>query len=1025
MSEAAETCFEKTMLSKMKSPFRYRVIKISSMLFFTLLTGACSNKKQITGATEAKDALATFHVADGFKIEMIASEPLVSSPVDMEIDEYGRMYVVEMHGYPLDKSGSGNVILLADENGDGRMDKRTVFKEGLLLPTSIMRWKKGVLVTDAPNLLYLEDTDGDGKANITDTILTGFALTNPQHNVNSPVYGIDNWIYLAHQEYVETREYKEEFGDEGSEIIFYNKPNTTTLPTNANGRSIRFRPDQKLIELASASCQFGHTFDEWGHRFGCNNSNQGYQEVIANRYFQRNPDMIVSEATQDMSDHLSAAEVFPSTIHPDRQLLTDVGVMTSACGLTAYLGDAFPAPYNRNVTFVAEPVSNLVHADVLKDNGASFTASRILEQKEFLSSTDAWSRPVNMYVGPDGALYVLDYYRKVIESPEWMSEEAINAGGLYDGIDKGRIYRITATGAKPAEWTKGLKLGDATNEELVNTLSHTNNWWRLNAQRLLLDRGNKEIVPALTAMTSNNSPMGRLHALWTLQGLGELKYEQIEKGLKDSVAGIRENAIQLAELNLTLYPQLATTLLTLQNDRDARVRFQLLLTLGFVNTPQSIAARNKILFADINDKWIQIAALSASSSQTIPLLKTILNNYREDTPAYASLTERLAAMAGIGGAANDIRWFIQEILRKADNQSTKSSAVLNGLAKGLKARKIQLLISPQDQESLVTAFFTYPSSGFTASVLHLLKVNGITDSIYRAKSIQKAAAIMRDTVTAQNKKAEAIRFLSLGDPAPFTNDLEKLVSTKQEIPVQLAALHTLSEVDGTAISKYLVQQWPVLSPSIRDAAINTFLNDSARIVLLIDALEKDKIKPEQVGFSNSVQLMMNTNDDLRNRARNMFTKNEQEAKKINKEYRESLELNGDTEKGKAVFVDNCAICHQVRGKSGVSIGPDLGTIHNWTKEDIMANVLNPNLSISSGFGLWEVRLNNDELVQGIITSETSAAVTLRNSGKPDRTISRQDIQSLKAVNISAMPSGLEKKINKQQMADLLAYLRQN
>jgi len=1000
-------------------------IKISSILIFTLMLGACGNKKQITGATEAKDALATFRIADGFKIEMIASEPLVSSPVDMEIDEYGRMYVVEMHGYPLDKSGSGDVILLADEDGDGKMDKRTVFKEGLLLPSSIMRWKKGVLITDAPNLLYLEDTDGDGKANITDTILSGFALTNPQHNVNSPVYGLDNWIYLAHQESVETREYKKEFGDEGAEIIFYNKPNTPTLPKNADGRSIRFRPDQKLIELASASCQFGHTFDEWGHRFGCNNSNQGYQEVIANRYFQRNPDMIISEATQDMSDHLNAAEVFPSTIHPDRQLLTDVGVMTSACGLTAYLGDAFPAPYNRNVTFVAEPVSNLVHVDVLKDNGASFTASRILEQKEFLSSTDAWSRPVNMYVGPDGALYVLDYYRKVIESPEWMSEDAIKAGDLYDGIDKGRIYRITPTNAKPAEWTKGLKLGDATNEELVNTLSHPNNWWRLNAQRLLVDRGDKEIAPALIAMLNNNSPMGRLHALWTLQGLGELKSQQIEKALKDSIAGIRENAIQLAELNLTIYPELATTLLSLQNDKDAKVRFQLLLTLGFINTPQATAVRNKILFSDINDKWVQIAALSVSSSQTTPLLKTVLNNYREEIPAYASLAERLATMTGIGGSEMDIHWFIQEALKKPVNQSTKSSAVINGLAKGLKARKKELHISQQDQQLLVKTFFDYPSSGFTESVLHLLKVNGIEDSTLMNESIQKATAIIRDTIAGKSKRAEAIRFLTLDDPAPFANDLEKLLSTKEEIPVQLAALHTLSEIKGNAVSEYLVQHWSILSPSVHDAAIATFLNDSARVALLIDALEKDKIKPEEVGFSNSVQLMMNTNDNLRNRARNMFTKNEREAKKVNKEYQESLELNGNAENGKTVFVNNCAICHQVRGKTGIAIGPDLGTIHNWTKEDIMANVLNPNLSISSGFGLWEVRLNNGDLVQGIIASETSAAITLRNSGKPDKTINRQDIQSLKSVTLSAMPSGLEKKINKQQMADLLTYLRQN
>ncbi|MES1219869.1 MAG: PVC-type heme-binding CxxCH protein [Bacteroidota bacterium] len=1014
----------------MKSPFKllsmlcsYRYVILVFTAIFVLFSVSCGDKTKRLGAVAAKDALATFQIADGFKIEMIASEPLVTSPVDMEIDEYGRLYVVEMHGYPLDKSGSGNIILLADENGDGVMDKRTVYKEGLVLPTSVMRWKKGILVTDAPNLLYLEDTDGDGHANITDTLLHGFALSNPQHNVNNPVYGLDNWIYVAHQESVSTEHYKEEFGDEGSEIVYYNVEGTPKLPKNANGRSIRFRPDRKALEMLSANSQFGHTFDEWGHLFGCNNSNQGYQQVIASRYFDRNPDLTISEATQDMSDHLNAAEVFPTTIHPDRQLLTDVGVITSACGLTAYLGDAFPAPYNKNVTFVAEPVSNLVHTDVLNDNGASFTASRILQHKEFLSSTDAWSRPVNMYVGPDGALYILDYYRRVIESPEWMSEDAIKAGGLYDGIDKGRIYRITPNNAKGAEWTKGLKLGTATPEELVNTLAHTNSWWRINAQRLLVDRGGNEAVPALIAMTKNNSAMGRLHALWTLEGLGALKPEQILQALKDSVAGIRENAIQLAELHLKDDPALATSLLPLQEDSNARVRFQLLLTLGFINTPEAAAARDKILFADINDKWVQVAALSASAAQTPALLKNVLARFQPAIPAYTSLVERLATMIGIGGGADDIHRFIAEPLKR--KQAIKQAAVLHGIARGLAARKLTLKISPADEQLLVKQFFRDPTDEIREASLHVLQVNGLTDSALKMASVNKAVAIMNDTTQTDKIRAEAISFIALDNPALFIKDLEKLTGPKEEIMVQLAAIHTLAQVKGTGVSEFIIQHWPLISPAVRDAAINTFLQDSARVALLIGALEKDQIKPEQVGFGNSVQLMMNSNEDLRRRARAMFTKNEREAKKINQEYQKALELDGDPKRGKEVYVQNCAICHQVRGQMGVAFGPDLGTIHNWTKEDIMANILNPNLSISGGFGLWEVVLNNGASVQGIIASETSAAITVRNSGKPDQIINRQDIQSLKAINLSAMPTGLEKKINQQQMADLLVYLRQN
>src|SRR5688572_22116400 len=223
--------------------YRYKLSLFNMIVVLTIFTSGCRNKSQSDSGVEAKDALSTFQVADGFKIEMISSEPLITDPVGMEIDEYGRLYVVEMHGYPLDISGSGHRILLSDTDGDGKMDKRTVFKKGLMLPTSIMRWKKGVMVTDPPNILYIEDTDGDGQANITDTVLQGFAVTNPQHIVNSPVYGLDNWIYVANQASVATREYKDEFGDEGSEIVFHGQPNTPKLPKNASGRSIRFRPD--------------------------------------------------------------------------------------------------------------------------------------------------------------------------------------------------------------------------------------------------------------------------------------------------------------------------------------------------------------------------------------------------------------------------------------------------------------------------------------------------------------------------------------------------------------------------------------------------------------------------------------------------------------------------------------------------------------------------------------------------------------------------------------------------------------
>lgn len=999
------------------------IMLISSLL---TLTGGCNNKGNSKISQSPEEALSNFQVPEGFKIELVAAEPLITDPVDMMIDENGLMYVVIMPGYPLDKSKSGKIVLLNDTDGDGKMDKQTVFAEGLMLPDGIMRWKKGIIVTDAPDILYLADTTGDGQADIREKMLTGFALTNPQHNLNDPQYALDNWIYVAHQGAVKTQDYAKDFGDEGTEIYAPGKANGIRLPKNANGRCIRFRPDKNQLELTSSDSQFGQTFDQWGHWFGCNNANQGYHEVIANRYFQRNPNLLTSEATQSMSDHLKAPEVFPTTTNPDRQLLTDIGVMTSGCGITAYMGDAFPAPFNRNITFIAEPVSNLVHVDMLRDSGASFVASRVYPNKEFLTSTDAWSRPVNMYVGPDGALYVLDYYRRVIESPEWMSAEVIAEGGLYDGSDKGRIYRISPVNAKKAEWMKGLQLGASASDELIQNLANPNLWWRMNAQRLLVDRSDQEAVPALIKMAANpSSAMGRLHALWTLEGMGTLTPELIEHALKDTVAGIRENAIRLAELHLSSTPGLAKLLLDLQNDPDAKVRFQLLLTLGFVDSPEAAQVRNKLLFQDIGDKWVQIAALSAPASQTASLLKVVLERSQDQVPEYASLVQRLTNMVGASAASEDIHQLIRKATTRQQREQSWQAPVLEGLALGMKNRKSPLKITEADQNLLIKNFFESPSAALRKASLQLLNVNGISNATIKTASVARAVNITNDTSQTDEKRAEAIGFIALDDPSLHFSGLEKFLVPQEHSTVQLAALRTLSRISSNNVSEYLIRQWPVLTTEIRQAAIGVLMAKPERVPLLIDALEKGKILTSNVEFGKSVSLMQSKDPDLRKRARILFTKGERQAKEINKSYLASLELKGDPLKGKQVFSQSCAMCHQVRGGVGLSFGPDLGTIHNWKKEDIMANILNPSLSISAGYELWEVELNDGESVQGIISSETQTAITLKNFGKADRTITRQEIKSLRSLNISGMTPGLEKNIDKQQMADLLSFLRQN
>src|SRR3954447_13847615 len=272
-------------------------------LFAIIILFACKQEtKTITGGVSPLEALHTFQLPQGFKIELVASEPLISDPVAMEIDEKGNMYVVEMHGYPLDTTGSGVIKLLTDTNGDGMPDKSTVFEDHLRLPTGIMRWKKGFMVVDVPDVLYLEDSNGDGKADIKRVMLTGVALTNPQHIANTPIYGLDNWIYLAHMGSI-TPKVSMIFSDSGHMVRYVDNASAPQLPRNADGRNIRFNPDTHGLEMCSGSTQYGHTFDNWGHHFCVENAEHIFNEAIAAKYIQRNPDLLISNASDYISDH--------------------------------------------------------------------------------------------------------------------------------------------------------------------------------------------------------------------------------------------------------------------------------------------------------------------------------------------------------------------------------------------------------------------------------------------------------------------------------------------------------------------------------------------------------------------------------------------------------------------------------------------------------------------------------------------------------------------------------------------------
>ncbi len=997
----------------MRSPARICSFILVALL--PLLMVGCSDDH--SGGRSSDESLSDFMIAPGFSLQLLAAEPLIADPIDMEIDEYGRLYVLEMHGYPLDKSGIGKIKMLEDRDGDGQMDHSILFADNLTFPFGILRWKKGLLVADAPDILYLEDTDGDGVADIREVVLTGFAFSNAQMNVGNPMYSLDNWIYLTSESGRTYQLYKEEFGDLGGMIRYPGSPDVPGIPLTGSGRTVRFRPDRGELELTSGMTQFGHGFDEWGRHILGVNFNHVYHEVIAANYLRRNPFLSVPSATESMSDHGSV--VLSLQKNPAGSWDIVENMFTAACGNLVYSGGVFPPPYDGTIHFVAEPVSNTVHVDKIASKGVTLSASRLDEKMEFLTSTDSWFRPVNMYTGPDGALYVVDYYRQVIEHPEWMSEEQLQEGGLYNGNDRGRIYRVVPNDAPPADWTKGLRLGDASPQELVLSLTHPNGWWRTHAQRLLVDNAPDSAVPLLKTMVSNVSPLGRLHALWALEGMGKLEVPMIELALRDSVAGIRENAIKLAELHYEQFPQLEGALLSLYDDPDDRVRFQLLCTLGFFDSPAAFEVRKKLLFDNMKDQWFRIAALSASSSQSVILLDEVLKKFAPEELAYASIVRQLMSVVGASEDPAKVREFIGKAV---STYSTKmrgwEASALLGIAEGLRRREDSVSLLDEG-DKLIRIYFEHTSADLRKASLEVMRVSGI-DSLQRRRAIQRAVSIAENRAIAVERRSEAIAFLAIANPAGHLPLLRDLLDFHEPQEVQQATIKVLGVIPGITVANDLLSRWSTFTSEVRRTCIDALLLDTDRVGLLLDSLDSGAVTKSAISAHQASKLMGQRDPYLRRRARAMFAADK--GSDVTQRYAQALTLKGNMQNGKAVFTKNCSMCHQVRGGDGVSYGPDLGTVQNWKREAVMTHILSPNLSIAAGFELWIMETLQDDSFQGIIVQETPTAITLSMGGVEQRTINRQDIRTLQSLDISGMPAGWEHAIDEQQMADLLTFL---
>lgn len=462
-----------------------------------------------------RDSLATMRVKPGFQIELVASEPLVEDPVYVDWDEKGRMWVVEMGDYPfapgekttngqtgqgkVSERQTGRIKILEDTNDDGVYDKATLFLDGLTHPTSLAPWKGGVFVASIPDIFYAADTDGDGKCDKREAWFTGFTAGNPQHLVNGFAWGLDGWFYGAN-------------GDSGGQITCVKSGKKVALGT----QDFRFHPTTGEFELEAGRSQFGKWRDDYGNWFGNNNSILGWHYWLSLRYLEQHPEVAVKSLRTSLNDD---KRVFPISA-PVRRFnwASATNTLTSGCAPMPYRDQAFGAD-GEKAMFICEPANNLVHRQVLDYSKTPISSHRHKDDadSEFLASTDHWFRPTQARMGPDGALYIVDMYRLVLEHPEWIPAEIATGLDLRGGEDRGRIYRVSkkATG-------KRIRF-----ENPAKQMSSSNGWVRDTAQRLLVEHEEKKAVPELLALASSDAPINvRIQAIFAAQTLGGLSPAQ-------------------------------------------------------------------------------------------------------------------------------------------------------------------------------------------------------------------------------------------------------------------------------------------------------------------------------------------------------------------------------------------------------------------------------------------------------------------------------------------------------------------
>jgi putative membrane-bound dehydrogenase-like protein len=927
-----------------------------------------------------QQARAALHTGKRLAVDLAAAEPLVASPVAIDFGPDGRLWVAEMVDYPAGRGGDykpgGRIRVLEDTDGDGVFDKATVFLDNIPFPTGITVWRKGVLVCAAPDILYAEDTDGDGKADVVRKLFSGFGTDNYQARVNSLCYGLDGWVYGS-------------CGLFGGRI----KSHRTGRVLELGDRDFRINPDTGAIEPATGRTQQGRVRDDWGNWFGCDNTTLCLHYVLADHHLRRNAHVAFGGAAVYVPDYPDSNRLYP--LRRGVQVFKLSGPpnrVTAACGLGNYRDERLPGA-RRGDVFVCEPVNLLVHRLRLSPRGSTFSGRRVKgeERSEFLASTDNWFRPVQVRTGPDGALWVVDMSRYVIEHPRWIPPQDLAKLDVRAGHDLGRIYRVRPA-TRPARPLP--RLDRLSTAELVRALDSPNGTRSDLAGQLLLWRGDRAAVPALEKMAAMAPrPEARLHALCVLDGVGKLTARLVRKALEDRHAGVRRHAVRLAEKLLAAAPEIGPALVKLADDADAQVRLQLACSLGEWADGRGGAALAGLALRHADDPYLRAAVLSSLRRENVAAaLAGILAAKAPPEPLVQGLLETATAL---GDRTTLARFLRQATAPQVGRYTASQMAALAGVLDAVGRRK---------------------------PPLDLLADKDLGDRVRRVLAAARVTAA--DGKAAETDRRSAVHLLGR-EPARRVTDLAllgKLLVPQCPTALQSAALVALRRIPDERAAAVILDGWGSYTPALQTQALDLLLSRPAWQARLLAALEKKEIAPGLIDAARRQRLLTHRDDRIRAGAAKVFAgPTGSDRRKVLRAYGGVVSLKGDPGRGKAVFAKTCAVCHRLGGV-GHEVGPDLAAVANKSPEYLLTEILDPNRNVDSRFLQYTATTKAGLTFTGLLAAETGTSITLRWQEGKQQVLLRADLDELTGTGKSLMPEGLEKDLSRQDLADLLAYL---